>query len=147
MPPSWAYFDTSALVKRYVSEPGSFQARALLWRHDFLSSAITPVELMSALHRRRRTGDVSEATLQAVLRRVLRDRTRWELVEVGPSILNRAEELIQGGAPIKALDAIQIASAITFQSASSIRIPFITGDGQQRDAAARLGLAVVGVGI
>ncbi len=48
--------------------------------------------------------------------------------------------------PIRALDAIHVASLITFQSAAGIRVPFITGDGRQRDAAARLKLDVVWVG-
>jgi predicted nucleic acid-binding protein len=40
MRPAWAYFDTSVLLKRYVREDTSAQARALLRRHRFLSSAI-----------------------------------------------------------------------------------------------------------
>lgn len=80
MAPTWGYFDTSALVKRYVNEPGSRQARALQRRLDFLSSAIAPVEAMSALMRRRRAGDLSEESFRAVLRRFQSDRARWELV-------------------------------------------------------------------
>ncbi len=114
MMPTWGYFDTSALVKRYVNEPGSRLARAMLRRHDFLSSAIAPVEAMSALMRRRRAGDLSEESFRAVLRRFQRDRTRWELVEVRAAVLSRAEELIQGGMPVKALDAIHIVSIMTF---------------------------------
>ena len=38
---TWAYFDTSALVKRYISEPGWLQIKQLLRRHEFLSSALT----------------------------------------------------------------------------------------------------------
>ena len=79
---TWAYFDTSALVKRYVSEPGSLRVGQLLRRHDFLSSALTPVELLSGLSRRRRDGDLSDRILVALLRRIRSDRTWWELVEV-----------------------------------------------------------------
>lgn len=143
---TFAYFDTSALVKRYVSEPGSFQVRALLRRHDFLSSAITPVEVMSAFCRRKQNGDLSEEKFTAVLRRVRNDRMRWELVEVGAMVLSRAEEIVQGSARIRALDAIHVASLVTFQVASGIRIPFITGDGRQRDAAEHMNLDVVWVG-
>ncbi len=79
MAATWAYFDTSALVKRYVSEAGSLQVRKLLRRHDFLSSTITPVELLSGLARRRLAGDLSGEIFTALLRRIQRDRTRWEL--------------------------------------------------------------------
>jgi predicted nucleic acid-binding protein len=143
---TWAYFDTSALVKRYISEPGSARVRQLLRRYDFLSSALTPVELLSGLSRRRRDGDLSERDFVALLRRIQGDRTRWELVEVGSLVLNRAEEIVQGKVLIKTLDAIHVASLVTFQTASGRGIPFVTGDGRQRDAAAHLGLDFIWVG-
>jgi predicted nucleic acid-binding protein len=143
---TFAYLDTSAAVKRYVSEPGSLRVRALLRRHDFLSSAITPVEITSALCRRKQNGDLSEENFRTVLHRVQNDRRQWELVEVGTMVLTRAEEIIQGSVPVKALDAIHIASLVTFQAAARIRIPFITGDGKQRDAAGQMGLDTVWVG-
>jgi predicted nucleic acid-binding protein len=146
MAATWAYFDTSALVKRYVSEAGSLQVRELLRRHDVLSSTITPVELLSGLARRRRAGDLSGEIFTALLRRIQRDRTRWELVEVGPMILNRAEQIVQGSVSIKTLDAIHVASLVTFQAASGTNIPFITGDTWQREAAGHVGLDVVWVG-
>ena len=146
MAATWAYFDTSALVKRYISEPGSLQVRQLLRRHEFLSSALTPVELLSALSRRRREGDLSEPTFVALLRRIQLDRVRWELVEVGSLVLNRAEELVQGNLSLKTLDAVHVASLVIFQTSSGRGIPFVTGDGRQRDAATQLGLDVIWVG-
>jgi len=143
---TFAYFDTSALVKRYVSEPGSSRVTALLRRHDFLSSAITPVEVMSALCRRRQNGDLSEDRFTAALHRVRNDRIQWELVEVGAMVLSRAEEIVQGSVRLRSLDAIHIASLMTFQSAAGIGIPFVTGDGRQRDAAEQMKLDVVWVG-
>ncbi len=47
---------------------------------------------------------------------------------------------------MRALDAIHVASAITFQSASEIRVLFITGDARQREAAEQMKLDVVWVG-
>jgi predicted nucleic acid-binding protein len=143
---TFAYFDTSALVKRYVRERGSARVRSLLERYDLLSSAITPVEVFSALWRRKRNGNLSEGHLAATLSRVESDRLRWELVELGGTVLSRAEEIVQGTVPMRALDAIHVASLITFQAASGIQIPFITGDGRQHDAAEQMKLDVVWVG-
>ena len=143
---TFAYFDTSALVKRYVRERGSARVGSLLRRHDLLSSAIAPVEVLSALWRRKREGDVSEEDFSATLSRVESDRVRWELVETGGTVLSRAEEIVQGAVPMRALDAIHVASLITFQAASGTNIPFVTGDTRQRDAATHLGLHVVWVG-
>jgi len=143
---AWAYFDTSALVKRYIREPRSLQVRALLRRYDFVSSAITPVEIASALHRRKHEGDLSEENFAALQRRIRQDRLRWELVEVSSVVLDRAEELLQGATRLRALDAIQIASLVVFQSASQMRISFVTADARQRDAATRLSLDVIWIG-
>jgi predicted nucleic acid-binding protein len=143
---TFAYFDTSALVKRYVRERGSAQVMSLLAQRDLLSSAITPVEVLSALSRKKREGDLSEAHFSTTLSRIQGERAHWELVEVSGRVLNQAQEIVQGTVPVRALDAIHIASLLTFEAAAGMRIPFITGDGRQRDAVTHLGLDVIWVG-
>jgi predicted nucleic acid-binding protein len=142
---AWAYFDTSVLLKRYVREDASAQARALLRRHRFLSSAILPVETLSALCRRRTEGDLAKRHFQAILSRVKQDRAYWELLEVSPRVLAHAEELVPETG-LRTLDAIHLASALTFQVASGIRIPFVTADAQQREKARLLRMLVTWVG-
>jgi uncharacterized protein len=139
----WAYFDTSALVKRYIQERGSEQVRALLRRYDFLSSVITPVEIVSALCRRRRENDISADLLAALIRRMNGDRRQWRLVEVNSSVLDRAQELLRGPTPLRALDAIQVASLVIFQAVGAMRVPIITADSRQREAATQLGIDVI----
>ena len=143
---SFAYFDTSVVVKRYIRESGSLRVRALLRQHDFLSSAITPVEVMSALCRRKQGGDLSEENFPKLLHRFQNDRMQLELVEAGAMVLSRAEEILQGPVSLRALDAIHIASFVTFHATSGIRIPFITSDSRQREGAERMGLDVIWVG-
>ncbi len=145
MPTSWAYFDTSVLIKRYVREPGSPRAQALIRRYSFLSSAITPVEVMSALCRRRAAGDLADRDFGAILSRIQKDRAYWELVEVSPLVLSRAEELIQN-TELRTLDAVHVASIMTFHAALGTRIPFVTADARQRDAVEQLALDIVWVG-
>lgn len=151
MPPDaarWGYFDTSVLVKRYVREPGSVQAQALLRRYGFLSSAIVPVELLSALHRRRATGELARAGFEAILARIRRDRAHWSLVEVTSAVLGRAEKVISH-TEVRTLDAIHLASALHVRAAAGVsepQMPFVTADLPQREAALRLGLDVQWVG-
>ena len=140
-----AYFDTSVLVKNYVEEAGSARARALLRSHGFLSSSIAPVELMSALIRRKSRGELEAEDVPRILARIRKDRPYWKLLEVGVSVLSEGEELIQK-TRMRTLDAIHIASLVTFQVPAGIQIPFVTGDSRQRDAANGLGLDVVWVG-
>lgn len=54
----YAYFDASALIKRYVEELGRREVLALLRSNQCLVSAVLPVEVRSALRRR-----VTEKTL------------------------------------------------------------------------------------
>lgn len=145
MRPAWAYFDTSVLLKRYVREGTSAQARPLLRRHRFLSSAVLPVEMMSALSRRHRAGDLADRHFQAIITRLRQDRAYWELVEVSPQVLTQAEELVRT-MDLRTLDAIHVASVLTVQAASGIRIPLVTADAQQRKAAERLRISLLWVG-
>jgi predicted nucleic acid-binding protein len=140
----WAYFDTSVLVKRYVEEEGSDAARRLLQRYRFLSSAIVPVEVLSALSRRRMAGELTPRDFLAIKTRLHKDRSYWELVEVGAIVLSQAEELVQT-VGLRTLDALHVASALTFQAASALTIPFITADIRQREAGERLALNLVWV--
>jgi predicted nucleic acid-binding protein len=140
----WAYFDTSALVKRYVKEAGSSATRRLLLRFRFLSSAVTPVEALSALSRRRACGDLTPRDVLAIRARLHKDRAYWELVEVSERVLRQAEELVQN-TDVRTLDALHIASALMFQAASGLTIPFITSDAKQRDAAQAMALTVIWV--
>ncbi len=104
-----------------------------------------PVELMSALIRRKSRGELEAQALPRILARVQEDRPYWKLVDVGPSVLSRSEELIQR-TQMRTLDAIHIASLVTFQAASGLRVPFITSDSRQRDAAGQMNLDVVWIG-
>ncbi len=140
----WAYFDTSVLVKRYVKEEGSTTARRLLQRYRFLSSVVAPVEVLSALSRRRTAGELTQRDFLAVRSRLHKDRAYWELVEVGALVLSQAEELVQKTG-LRTLDALHVASALTFQSASGLTIPFVTADVRQREAAERLALTLIWV--
>ena len=145
MPGSWAYFDTSVLVKRYVQEEGSSHARRLLRTHRILTSAIAPTEAISALFRRRTLEELTAKHFSETFSRIKADRAYWELVEVSALVLKEAEEVIlQTG--LRTLDALHLASMLTFQNASGIQIPFITGDSKQQEAAAHIGLDAVWVG-
>jgi predicted nucleic acid-binding protein len=70
----WAYFDTSALVKRYTDEVGRRQVLQLLRQHECVASALLPVELRSALRRRVTDGTLEVAQVPAILKRVAADR-------------------------------------------------------------------------
>jgi predicted nucleic acid-binding protein len=143
---AWAYFDTSALVKRYVNEPGRREVLQLLRRHDIVTSAILPVEVRSALRRRASEGTLDPARVAEILRRVASDRAYWTLVEVGSEVLAAAEALV-GTHPLCTLDAIHVASAQLFRNHLPTKeLIFASADGRQSATAAALGMTVRHIG-
>jgi predicted nucleic acid-binding protein len=142
---AWAYFDTSVLLKRYVREAGSGRAMALFRRYRLLSSAVAPVETVSALRLRELTGDLKAREVAAAIGRMATERARWELIGATSLVLSRAEELVRAHA-LRPLDAIHLASALIFQAETGRRLRFLTAEARQRAAGLRLYLDVVWVG-
>lgn len=137
----WAYFDTSALVKRYVDEPGRREVQQLLRRHDCVTSAILPVELRSALRRRVAERTLDSSHVSGILKRVAADRAYWTVIEVGTEVLNGAEALVSVH-PLRTLDAIHVASAHLFAARLSIAdLIFVSADTRQTEVAGAIGLA------
>ena len=141
---SLAYFDTSVLVKNYIQEPGSARVRKLLGTYEFVSSAIAPIELHSAVRRRYRQGEITRQHYAAILARVKQDRDFWQLVEPVPQVLAKAEELVVAY-NVRPLDAVHLASAVDIQDAIGIPLPFITADKRQLAAARECKLETISV--
>lgn len=136
----WTYFDTSALVKRYVDEPGRREVLRLLRRNACVTSAVLPVELRSGLRRRVAEGSIDAARLLAILKHVAVDRPYWTLVEVGIDILAGAETLVASH-PIRTLDAIHVASAQLFAARLSMPgLTFVSADKRQTETAVAVSL-------
>jgi uncharacterized protein len=141
-----AYFDTSALIKRYVEELGGREVLTLLRKNQCVVSAVLPVEVRSALRR-----CLAEKTLDAkraprILKRLAADRDYWTIVEVSREVLATAESL-SGAYPLRALDAIHVASAKLFADRTgSQTFTFISADRQQIHVAEVLGIKTRYVG-
>ena len=143
---SWAYFDTSALVKRYVEEAGRREVLGLLRRHECVTSVLLPVELRSALRRRVFDNTLDEDRVPDIMTRFASDRAFWALVEITSGVLNAAETLVSSH-PRRTLDAIHVASAQLFASRiATAPLLFVSADAKQTTAAAALGMVVRHVG-
>jgi len=142
--PERAYFDTSVLVKRYTHEEGSAHARRMLRRYRVVSSAIATVEARSALMRRSTEGVLSTRDFSIAVRRMHTDARGWELLEISKLVLERAEDVIEATG-VKTLDAVHIAAALVLRDSSGIRLPFVTADARQSEAARRMALRVISI--
>ena len=141
---SLAYFDTSALAKHYIREAGSARVRALLTSYEFLSSAITPIELSSAIQRRHRRGEITAMNYNSIIAKINADKSFWQLIEPVPQVLSKAEDLVVSY-NIRTLDSIHLASALVLQESLSMPLPFVSADNRQIDAARSCQLQTIAI--
>ena len=136
---AWAYFDTSALVKRYVDEAGRREVLRLLRRHEVVTSAVAAVELRSSLRRRVGEGTLDAQRVGDILKRVATERAFWALVDVSREVLAAAEAVVATH-PVRALDALHVASAQVFAGRIAPDLVFVSADARQTTAASAVGL-------
>jgi hypothetical protein len=131
------FFDSSALAKRYVAEPGSDAVLSWCARADELAiSSIAIPEIVSALCRLRREGRLSEDRYRAAKVDLLADLEDALLCDVSPPILKHAVRVLENH-PLRSSDAIHVGSALAL--AADV---FVTSDRRQTDAARGMGLGV-----
>ena len=142
----YAYFDTSALIKRYVDEPGHREVLALLRKNQCVISAVLPVEVRSALRRRMADRTVDGKRVPSIVKRFAADRAYWTVIDVSRDVLAAAESL-SGAHPLRALDSIHVASAKLFgDRLASTTFTFVSADARQTKVAEAVGLKTRYVG-
>lgn len=124
------YLDTSALIKRYVTETGSNWMQALFRPeqvHFFITSRLTMPEVYSALARRLRDGSVSRASYETNIRAFQQDSTAvYHYLELTSDVVTISHRLLEKH-PLRANDAVQLASALLAnQALTSARLSPLT---------------------
>jgi predicted nucleic acid-binding protein len=131
------YYDTSVLAKLFLDEPDSI---AIASAHSEASvtatSWITFTEMHSLLRRREREKRLSARECSQLIEQFESDWNYLGKVEASPMLLKRAAHLV-GAYPLKALDAIHLASALFFQEQIDEPIVLLTADRQLETAARR----------
>ncbi|MGJ5633404.1 type II toxin-antitoxin system VapC family toxin [Nostoc sp. CALU 1950] len=143
------YLDSSALVKRYVSEIGSAWVLSLfdpLLKNDVLIAAITPVEIVAAITRRSRGGSIIATDAIAVCNQFKSDlRSEYQVVEITESIINSAMVLAEAYG-LRGYDAVQLGAGRAVNAlciANSLPlVTFVSADSELNAAAASEGLLV-----
>jgi len=130
------YADSSALLKRYVAEPDSDAADALL-RSDpsLLTARHTIVEVRRNLARM-----IAGRSLAAARAQFARDLDLISIVELDEATCERAAAVAEVTG-VRTLDALHLAAV---QRAGGPAVPFLTFDVRQAQAARALGLIVLG---
>ena len=136
------YFDASALVKRYVRERGTVTVRRLLASGVIATSRLSEVEISSGIARRSREGSFTNRTRDRMIAALQADLPALAIVEVIPEITADARALLVRH-PLRAADAIQLASCLYLQRQLGEPVPFVAFDQRLLTAAEGEGLAVV----
>ena len=137
------FWDSSAVVPLLVREPSSVAVRRvarddsqlLVWR-------LTGAEVVSALWRRRRAGELDEAAGVAAEEGLALIERAWTCVDDLAHADRRARRLLALH-DLRAADALQLAAALIACDEQPSLLPFVTLDHRLADAARREGLRVL----
>lgn len=134
------FFDSSAFVKRYVTEGGTEAVLAWCDRASELGlSAIALPEIVSAFCRLRREQKISDLQYRQLKSLLLADIEDAAICDLTPEVLARAISSLEHNV-LRGMDAIHIGSALALKADV-----FVSADQRQRDAAIRAGLCVEAV--
>lgn len=142
------FFDSSAIVKFYVAESGTPWVRAFTDSEDNIIqvSGLAKVETVSALTRRLRRSDITQAEFNDACDDLLQDfATQYRIVALTEAIIEDAATLAQKHG-LRAYDAVQLAVALDTSrvvwQVDSTGMTLVSGDLELNAAAAAEGLKV-----
>ena len=140
------YLDTSALVKRYVEEEGSARVIALT-RHGASDRVIildvTLLECRSAIRRRERHGDISNADADLILRQMEEEASLFFLLQPSTSAVAEEAARLIDQHPLRTYDALQLAGCLVARRGLAAPPTFVCADARLSQAAGLEGLTVL----
>lgn len=134
------YLDASALVKRYVAEPGSREVIALTAEAAAVAtSLVSRAEVGAAFARAVRLGILDDRGGRRVRGRFAREWPDLIRVPVTEALVSRAEALAWDHG-LRGYDAVQLAAALTWQDSIGQDVVLATFDHQLWEIAPHAGL-------
>jgi predicted nucleic acid-binding protein len=122
------YADTSALIKKYVRETGSEQVVEIFSQYLLIgTSALTQVEMASAMAKALRLGWVSESEISIAWQDFLSHWEAYIRTPVTSGLVERASALAWRHG-LRAYDSIHLASALIWQEVSGDSVIFACYD-------------------
>jgi predicted nucleic acid-binding protein len=135
-----SFFDSSALAKRYVDEPGSDDVEEVLEATSALGLCVISLpEVISALHRSRQSGTFGHEAYVALRTALVQDFADAEVVQLTEAVLNRCVQILESTS-VPSADALHLAAALEWKANL-----FVSADQKQIAAARALGLKALKV--
>jgi predicted nucleic acid-binding protein len=129
------YLDSSALVKRYVQEPGSDAMDRLLADHPYAAtSRLAYPEILSALNRKQKAREFSTRILGELIKAFESDWGKLFILEFDDELLPIIKKAIHRHA-VRDADAVHLASALWLRSVLKEDVVFACADAKLLDAA------------
>jgi len=129
------YLDTSALLKRFVAEPGTDVVNTLVSRHGPVATAkIAYAEAHAAFARRHRAGNLSGPQYALTCRRFEHEWHAWVRIDLDDDVLALARDMVRRH-PLRGFDAIHLASALALRISTGEDLSFAAADGSLLNAA------------
>lgn len=143
------FLDSSALVKRYISETGSTWVLGLFdstLGNEFFVATITRVEIIAAITRRSRNGSIAAADAALVCNQLRSDfQTDYQVIEITAEIINFGMTIAETQG-LRGYDAVQLAAGCAVNQlcidSSLSPIIFVSADDELNLAAANEGLVI-----
>jgi uncharacterized protein len=144
------YLDSSAIVKIYIDESGSEWMRRLRFRSqrgEIVICELSGAEVFAALHRRFRSGDISQDSLRNACKSFQDDFEKFYVsLSVTKTVVDAGMRLIQKY-PLRGYDSIQLARATSLlnrlQQLNGEFLYFLSADKILNEAAQSEGLTVI----
>jgi predicted nucleic acid-binding protein len=109
------FFDSSALIKRYVDETGTGWVTTVAGQNYIFVAGTAVVEVVSAIERRKRTGAVKhEDAVSTINRFRIHLSSEYALVDISRALIAEASTLAETHG-LQSSDALQLAAALRVQ--------------------------------
>ena len=129
------YFDSSALVKRYIEEEGSKEVNKLLQGADkAVTSRLAYPEILSAIIRRHRAGDITTSDCDRIKREFRVEWRCYTIIEVHGELFSIIDKLIEKHA-LRGADSIHLSTALWIQQVTKQDVLFAASDTELLKAA------------
>jgi uncharacterized protein len=139
------FFDTSALVKLYITEIGTEKVEELIFdsNHTIWLSELLKTEFYSALFRRYRTKELTSSQVQSAINGFKISIQQFHIQPLNSFVLKEAELFLETEGknyPIRTLDALHFCS---FQLIADTDWVFVSADTPFANFVSRLGHRVI----
>ena len=129
------YFDSSALVKRYIEEAGSKEVNKLLRvSTKAVTSRLAYPEMLSAIMRRHRAGDIATSDCERIKREFRIEWGGFTIIEIHSELFNIIDKIIEKHT-LRGADCIHLSTALWLHQVTKQDVLFAASDAELLKAA------------